>query len=78
MMEHPLHSIAYVADIDGVLVIMAHVRPYLEPSSPQDTEQNQSIETTGFTPKMTCHVLDAADVSAVYVQVSCNFQCVVL
>lgn len=65
-MEHPLHSISYVADIDGVLVIMAHIRPCLDPSSPPATEQNESIETAGYIPKMTCHVLDTTDVSLLY------------
>ncbi len=67
-MDHPLHTITYVADIDHVLVIMAYVRPppisrRAPPTSPPASENNGEEEVTKFIPKMTCHVLDTANVS---------------
>ena len=47
-MVHPLKTVSYVADIEGSLVLMAH---RTIPTSP-----NQQL-------KLTCHVLDTADVS---------------
>ncbi len=79
-MDHPLHTITYVADIDRVLVIMAHVLPTpvtspaatTAPSSVSgDTEDsnNSPLPSSGqsgvsatFTPKLTCHILDAPNV----------------
>ena len=68
MMEHPLHTISYVADIDNVLVMMAHVLPTCTsdttPPSPVTTPVENSEEIiTSYTPKMTCHVLDTENVS---------------
>ena len=85
LMDHPLHTITYVADIDRVLVIMAHVRPpplpqpaspaptSSAPTSPADSADNGVGETPEegeggdgegqYIPKMTCHVLDTANVS---------------
>lgn len=47
-MTHPLKTVSYVADIEGSLVIMAHRTVPSTPNSPV---------------KLTCHVLDTADVS---------------
>ena len=65
-MEHPLHTITYVADIDRVLVIMAHIRP-----PPLSSPAHQTSGSNGrgegekkYIPKMTCHVLDIENVSA--------------
>lgn len=65
MMVHPLHTISYVADIDNVLVIMAHILPVCDPASPLITTsvQNKENSITSYTPKMTCHVLDTDNVS---------------
>lgn len=66
MMEHPLHTISYVADIDNVLVMMAHVLPTSDttPLSPVTTPVENSMEIiSSYTPKMTCHVLDTENVS---------------
>ena len=47
-MTHPLKTVSYVADIEGSLVVMAH----------------RTVPSTPNTPvKLTCHVLDTADVS---------------
>ncbi len=66
-MDHPLHTITYVADIDHVLVIMAHVSPPLVPHAPpRATNGGGETPTEGeakYIPKMTCHVLDSSDVS---------------
>ncbi len=74
-MDHPLHTITYVADIDRVLVIMAHVRPSAQASpdpSPADSadsgvgEEGSGANAAGdgkYIPRMTCHVLDTANVS---------------
>lgn len=66
MMEHPLHTISYVADIDNVLVIMAHIIPDTPsevPQSPTDhPSQSEGEELSSYTPKMTCHVLDTENV----------------
>lgn len=65
-MEHPLHTISYVADIDNVLVIMAHVIPTSDPTplSPVATPvENREELVASYTPKMTCHVLDTENVS---------------
>ena len=67
MMEHPLHTISYVADIDNVLVIMAHIVPAPETvvQSPVDetcTIENKEEVVNNYTPKMTCHVLDTDNV----------------
>ena len=73
-MDHPLHTITYVADIDRVLVIMAHVHPPSPASptahsadngvggTPQEGEGEEEAETK-YIPKMTCHVLDTSNVS---------------
>lgn len=63
-MEHPLHTISYVADIEGVLVIMAHLGPVLDPNSSPSTPDRVGVSEGSYTPKITCHVLDAANVSA--------------
>lgn len=67
MMEHPLHTISYVADIDNVLVVMAHILPAPEPvlQSPVDETfpmENKEEMVNNYTPKMTCHVLDTNNV----------------
>lgn len=62
-MEHPLHTISYVADIEGVLVIMAHLGPVLDPSSSPSTPDRVGVSVGSYTPKITCHVLDAENVS---------------
>ena len=62
-MEHPLHTITYVADIEGVLVIMAHLGPALESNSACSTPDSVGISEATYTPKITCHVLDAENVS---------------
>ncbi len=66
MMVHPLHSISYVADIDNVLVMMAHVLPVSDSVSPSPSDAPDHIKdkvVTSYTPKMTCHVLDTENVS---------------
>ena len=66
-MEHPLHTISYVADIDNVLVVMAHVVPVADsaPPSPVTTPvENREELVESYTPKMTCHVLDTENVSS--------------
>ncbi len=66
MMVHPLHTISYVADIDNVLVMMAHVQPVYESTPPSPTltpVQNKEKIVPTYTPKMTCHVLDTENVS---------------
>jgi len=89
MMEHPLHTISYVADIDNVLVVMAHVIPTTTegvPQSPVTTPTENKVEPgVGYTPKMTCHVLDTENVSLLFynffkfctvtqlILISCNF-----
>lgn len=68
-MDHPLHTITYVADIDHVLVIMAHIRPP-PVTSPTPQASNgtgeamtpPSMAEMKYIPKMTCHVLDTANV----------------
>lgn len=82
LMSHPLHTITYVADIDSVLVIMAHVQPTLippptvhpnsddpDPNSLPDGQEREITDSattnSGYIPKLTCHVLDAANVSGV-------------
>ena len=81
LMSHPLHTITYVADIDSVLVIMAHVQPMLiisstprhnsddpdlnPPPDAQEGEVTESVACSRYVPKLTCHVLDAANVSLV-------------
>lgn len=63
LMDHPLHTITYVADIDHVLVIMAHILPPRPPPSQQTT--NGTAGEAGeykYIPKMTCHVLDSSNV----------------
>lgn len=62
-MEHPLHTISYVADIEGVLVIMAHLGPALDPSSSPSTPDGVGVNEISYTPKITCHVLDTDNVS---------------
>ena len=62
-MEHPLHTISYVADIEGVLVIMAHLGPVLDPNSSPSTPDRVGVSEGSYTPKITCHVLDAENVS---------------
>ena len=54
-MDHPLCTISYVSDIDNVLVIMANRGP---PST-----HGTGAESPGHIPKLTCHVLEMADVS---------------
>lgn len=46
-MVHPLRSVSYVADVDNMLVVMAHRNP---PPSP------------GSQLKLTCHILECDDV----------------
>ena len=46
-MVHPLKSVSYVADVDNMLVVMAHRNP---PPSP------------GSQLKLTCHILECDDV----------------
>ena len=57
LMDHPLHTVTYVADIDNVLVIMAHRATH--PSSPTI---NSKEEGGGHTPKLNCHILEAPNV----------------
>ncbi len=70
-MEHPLHTISYVADIEGVLVIMAHLGPVLDPSSSPSTPDRVGVSVGSYTPKITCHVLDAENVSIFFVWHAC-------
>lgn len=62
-MEHPLHTISYVADIDGVLVIMAHLGPVVDSSSVVTSPDGVGASIGSYTPKITCHVLDTDNVS---------------
>ena len=66
LMDHPLHTITYVADIDRVLVIMAHILPQRPPPSqhaaPQTNGASGEAEEYKYIPKMTCHVLDSSNV----------------
>ena len=81
MMEHPLHTISYVADIDNVLVVMAHVVPVADstPPSPVTTPvENREELVESYIPKMTCHVLDTDNVSVfvwVYTVCMCTHYC---
>ena len=61
LMDHPLHTVTYVADIDNVLVIMAHRATH--PSSPTI---NSTEEGGGHTPKLNCHILEAPNVSELF------------
>ena len=71
MMDHPLHTITYVADIDHVLVIMAHVRPQPPPQPPPQSPTSDTDDTIAkYIPKLTCHVFDASDVSFVLISIS--------
>lgn len=63
LMEHPLHTISYVADIEGVLVIMAHLGPALDPNSAPSTPDRVGVSEGSYTPKITCHVLECENVS---------------
>ena len=75
-MEHPLHTIAYVADIDNVLVVMAHVVPVADstPPSPVTTPvENREELVESYIPKMTCHVLDTDNVSVLYAYTLCVY-----
>lgn len=65
-MEHPLHTITYVADIDHVLVIMAHIQPPPLTSPAPSLADGAEVTTppvAKYIPKMTCHVLDTPNVS---------------
>ena len=64
-MEHPLHTISYVADIDGVLVIMAHLGPVIDSNSEVTTPDGVGASVGSYTPKITCHVFDTDNVSAI-------------
>lgn len=46
-MVHPLKSVSYVADVDNMLVVMAHRNPPMSPGSQL---------------KLTCHILECDDV----------------
>lgn len=75
LMEHPLHTISYVADIEGVLVIMAHLGPVLDPNSSPSTPDRVGVSVGSYTPKITCHVLDAENVSISCMQYTCIILC---
>ena len=63
LMEHPLHTISYVADIEGVLVIMAHLGPALDFNSALSSPDRTGVSEGSYTPKITCHVLECENVS---------------
>ena len=62
LMVHPLHTISYVADIESVLVVMAHKTPPppAQPASRPGSTPTSPSELPSV--KMTCHVLDTPDV----------------
>ncbi len=70
-MEHPLHTITYVADIDSVLVIMARRhQPQTEEASqtapgaePEGKDEGEAREEPQPMQRMTCHVLESGNVS---------------
>ena len=61
MMDHPLRTISYIADIGNVVVLMA--RRVTQSSSP-DADGNEQIQIRK-TPKIICHVFESPEVGLV-------------
>lgn len=63
MMDHPLRTISYIADIGNVVVLMA--RRVTQSGSP-DAEGNEQIQIRK-TPKIICHVFESPEVRFVHI-----------
>lgn len=57
MMDHPLRTISYIADIGNIVVLMARRR------MPQSDSEESSEEDSKRQYKMICHVFESEDVS---------------
>lgn len=55
MMDHPLRSISYIADIGDLVVLMARRVSQGSPDSPEGAIRR--------TPKIICHVFESDEVS---------------
>lgn len=62
MMDHPLRTISYIADIGNIVVLMAR-RRMPRPDSQENVEASDPGQESRRQYKMICHVFESEDVS---------------
>lgn len=62
MMDHPLRTISYIADIGNIVVLMAR-RRMPRPDSQESVEASDPGQDSKRQYKMICHVFESEDVS---------------
>lgn len=62
MMDHPLRTISYIADIGNIVVLMAR-RRMPRPDSQENVEASDPGQESKRQYKMICHVFESEDVS---------------
>ncbi len=62
MMDHPLRTISYIADIGNIVVLMAR-RRMPRPDSQENVEASDPGQDSKRQYKMICHVFESEDVS---------------
>ena len=62
MMDHPLRTISYIADIGNIVVLMAR-RRMPRPDGPDSAEEAEPAQEEKRQYKMICHVFESEDVS---------------
>lgn len=63
MMDHPLRTISYIADIGNIVVLMAR-RRMPRSDSQEDVEASDPAQDEKRQYKMICHVFESEDVSS--------------
>jgi len=75
MMDHPLRSISYIADIDNILVIMAKRSLMMsESSSPGGDDQSTSSAAGGPQHKLICHIFETDEAHLIAQSIGQAFQ----
>lgn len=69
MMDHPLRTISYIADIGNIVVLMAR-RRMPRPDSQENVEASDPGQDSKRQYKMICHVFESEDVSLTAVMIS--------
>lgn len=63
MMDHPLRTISYIADIGNIVVLMAR-RRMPRPDTQENVEASDPGQESRRQYKMICHVFESEDVSS--------------
>lgn len=70
MMDHPLRTISYIADIGNIVVLMAR-RRMPRPDSQENVEASDPGQDSKRQYKMICHVFESEDVSRTLFAFAC-------